>query len=90
MKLTGKCEEDFLKHISFNHGLDENDFELQKQVFLNSLIIEFFDSVKYEGKPLFEYSFDFFWKYKIQSKGFNDVCIQAIEKANELYNQNKL
>ena len=47
MNLTDKCKEDFRKYISYNHGLDLNDWEVQKSVFLNALIIDFFDSKKY-------------------------------------------
>ncbi len=47
MILTDKCLEDFRKYLSYNHGLDLNDWELQKLVFSNALIIEFFDSKKY-------------------------------------------
>lgn len=38
MKLTGKCKEDFLKHL----GVDET---LIPDMYLNALIIDFFDSM---------------------------------------------
>ena len=53
---------------------------------VNALIIEFLDTKLFQGISLWEHSFSFYYKHKIESQSFNDVCIQAIEKANEIYN----
>ncbi len=97
MKLTNKCLEDFRKYISFHHGLDLNDWEVQKQVFLNALIIEFFDSVGIYISPthIHLYSGLFFNSMVRYGKQNNEIgnyntrpeaINKAIEKANEIYN----
>jgi hypothetical protein len=99
--LTDECKEKFLRYISFTHGLDETDFELKKQVFLNALIIEFFDSV---GIYISIHYVDFVNKLT-SAKGFEGIVTHGhlstrfrevgtrleatkagIEKANEIYN----
>jgi len=88
MKLTGKSKKDFLKWYYKNiHYVGLCDIECHLDQTINALIIEFFNSFQYKGMPMFEYCFNFFWKQKIQSISFNQVCIQSIEKANELYNE---
>lgn len=98
MKLTGKCKEAFLEFYWTNY-IGRTRFLEQKsetEEFFNSLyptlqqalIIEFFDTKQYYGKPLFESCFEIYWKYKTPFHSFNDVCIQAIEKANTIYNEN--
>jgi len=97
MILTGKCLEDFRKYISFLHGLDLNDWEVQKQIFLNALIIEFFDSVGIYISPthIHLYSGLVFNSMVRCGKRNNEIgnydtrpeaTNKAIEKANKIYN----
>ncbi|HSE99924.1 MAG TPA: hypothetical protein VLA48_03425 [Nitrososphaeraceae archaeon] len=101
MKLTEKCREDYIKYISEKYKLfTGEDFFIMTSIVAveNTLIIEFFDSVEiYIGVLIcIDETFD---SYTLQ----NDVrteCSQfqenrinainaAIEKANEIYNNDK-
>lgn len=98
MKLTGKCKEAFLDHYWTNYigrtrflgqkSETEEFFDSLYPTFQNALIIEFLDTFQYQGVPLYEVCFAFFWERKLPFHSFNDVCIQAIEKANAIYNEN--
>ena len=99
--LTDECKEIFLRYISFTHGLDETDFELKKQVFLNALIVEFFDSVdinisihyvNFVNELSSSKGFEGIVTYGHLSTRFREVGTrveainQSIIKANEIYN----
>lgn len=75
MKLTGKCKEEFLKHCKQS----ETFMDTYADVYLNALIIEFFDSVGIWNKVFFEV-------YEKRIGNYFESQIQAIEKANEIYN----
>jgi len=89
MIINGKAKEDFLKWF-------DNDYmELACEydgVFnmpitsLNALIIEFFDNMEYKGIRMYSDFFSYFWKRKIESQSFNDICKQTIDRCNEFYN----
>lgn len=104
--LTGKAKEDFRKYIGFVHGLDLNDWEVQKNVFLNALIVEWLDSVGIKILPCYglsgwycelkNYNIKEFGNYKcflVVKGSVNDfdtrqeATIEAIKKANEIFNQ---
>lgn len=80
------------ENCGYGYGMFERDLEqlllIIPEPCQNALIIEFLDSVQYKGNPLFELCFEIFWKIKTDGQSFNDVCIQSIEKANEIYNKN--
>jgi len=104
MKLTGKCFEDFLSFFnSKRRGTEVSLYQLP-ELFQNALIIEFFDSVgiyilidmnggyfHFIIKETNKNSFGGLKKHwqdgesKTRVKSTNS----AIEKANEIYNQNK-
>jgi|SRR6478752_4836064 len=95
MKLTGKCKDDFLNYCKQS----ESFINTYADIYLNSLIIEWFDSV-----GLF-IDCGYYAKGKmcsgIESENFSFISTgtrhetrlnalnSAIEKANELYNNQK-
>lgn len=93
MKLTGKTKEAFITFCIDNNYCKNPHIEywLNNQIdeiYLNALIIDFLDTIKYMGVPLFEYCFSAYWHHRIESQSFNNVCIKSIEKANEIFNLN--
>ena len=89
MILNGKTKEDFIDYISLVEGMSD--------IHRNALIIDFFDSVgvyiyletgMYFNKPNFRYKIitndDTCIGYKEYSR--QEATIQAITKANEIYN----
>lgn len=81
-KLTGKCKEEFLKQLKFSESIFINTSE----TFQNALIIEFFDSVGHIGD---ETIIQILINELIANRSVSEATNAAIEKANELYNQNK-
>lgn len=94
MQLNGICKEKFLE------WLDEEStwFQTFSDTHQNALIIEFFDSVgvyiyfntgTYISKPNFRYEIithdNVFIGFKENSR--QEATIQAIKKANEIYNE---
>jgi len=101
MILTGKAKEDFLNYCynnkeklfnrlipCFQDVLDE--LEYLSTPLKNTLIIEFFDNMEHKGIRMYSDFFSFYWKHKIGSQSFNDVCIQTIEMCNKFYNELEL
>lgn len=113
IQLNGKCKEKFLEWY-WNEWFDdkERNYYEEKEiavkalyttdtVFLNALIIEFFDykNIFIEVSGIFYQGFEPEFNYNIQEKGtlngingevFNsrqEATIQAIKKANEIYNE---
>jgi hypothetical protein len=86
MMLTGKAKEDFLKFLDDNYHVSEY-YNLREQLLINSLIIQFFDNMEHKGKRMYSDFFSFYWKHKIPSQSFNDICIQTIEMCNLFYNE---
>ncbi len=97
MILTDKCLEDFRKYISFHYGLDLNDWEVNKKVFQNALIVEFFDknNIFITSKPSEPCANIVTWQYSIRNYQntpyrFPDrfgAYTEAIIKANIIYNE---
>lgn len=90
MILNGKAKEDFFNYVFLTGGYMLSEFWQLKEIHRNALIIEWLDTLRYAGKPMFKICFDFYWNLKISSQSFNDICKQAIEKCNEIYNESKL
>jgi hypothetical protein len=98
MKLTGKCKEEFLEYYWENYiksiGIVGAKFETEEffnslyPTLKNALIIEFFESIQYKGNRLFSFCFNFLNEHRIELQSFKEVCEQAIEKANEIFNLN--
>ena len=90
MKLTGKCKEEFLDYVFKNN----NVLDTSNEVYLNALIIEFFDSVGIYICTVYE--FECFESYvnskcvSVYSESRQEAINTAIEKANIIYNENKL
>lgn len=90
MILTGKAKENFYKFLIKKFPLNENEVEkwfisLYNE-FKNALIIEWFDSIKYdEIWSLWDFSFK---KIFHSNNNLSIIQIQekAIKKANEYYN----
>jgi hypothetical protein len=88
MILTGKCREGFINFMCKNHKhIKWCDYQTMSEVILNALIIDYFSTLKYKGQDFWLYVFDAYYKIKIESMTINDVNIQAIEKANDLINE---
>lgn len=83
-KLTGRAAEDFADQSE----LDYHEFIKLPETCQNALIIEWLGTIQYKGNPLFELCFEIYWKIKPDWMSFENVCGQAITKANELYNLN--
>lgn len=81
MILTGKCKEDFIKT---KIGNEINLFESMLPIYKNALLIEWFDAISYENSTLWEYCFEH--EYSNNTKSFKEIIIEAIKKANEIYN----
>lgn len=45
MILTGKAKEDFEKYVSYKYGEGDKELKMMRGMYLNALIIDFFDSV---------------------------------------------
>lgn len=92
MKLTGKCKEAFLKYCKQT----ESFMETYEDIYLNALIIEFFDSVGIyiTIEPFKNYQivyFDVSINFELHSvwKNRHEATNEAIIKANEIYNHGK-
>lgn len=96
MILTGKAEVDFIKWASYNYGEDSGDLAMMREVYRNALIIEFFDSVGIYIDIRIEFNDSFVLKtfdsyaeddYVGNYSNRQEATIQAIEKANDIYNE---
>lgn len=85
MILTGKAKEDFILWCE-NNSISYVEV-LSVESYLNALIIEFFDSIKYsENTSLWEYCFsNAYWNRGMRE--YMESIEQAIKKANENYNK---
>ena len=94
MILTGKAEENFFNWLDNQgtNGIDISNWEFEKfhllsNVSQNSLIIEWFDSIKYnEIWSLWDFSFKKIF-YSNNNLSILQIQEQAIKKANEIYNE---
>ena len=85
MILTGKAKEDFIKT---KIGNEINLFESMLPIYKNALIIEWFDSIKYnEIWSLWDYSFKIMYEDLRIGKSIIEIQKEAIKKANEIYNE---
>jgi len=98
MKLTGKCKEDFEKSLIFKFTVEDYEFGIsENEILLNSLIIEFFDSVGihiaiqwFLKDWIFSVEKQPFKQHHYKDFGFNSrlkATNAAIEKANNLHNK---
>lgn len=94
MILTGICKEKFLEWISLNNLFTIEDrekyFNSLSELFQNALIIEFFDSVGIyieiiRNEGYFDYVVMEEWDYGFETR--QEATIQAIKKANNIYNE---
>lgn len=84
MILTGKTKEDFIKT---KIGNEISLFESMLPIYSNALIIEWFDSIKYnEIWSLWDFSFKKIF-YSNNNLSILQIQEQAIKKANEIYNE---
>lgn len=85
MKLIGKCKEDFLTWICKNHSdVKWCDYQTIKEIYLNALIIDFFDSV-----GIYISIESFYDALLCYHRGFESIIYnKAIKHANKLYNEN--
>jgi hypothetical protein len=92
MILTQKCKQDFNEWYTswmlvFLRKREITNFYEQPILMQYGEYIEFFNTSKYEGKPLFDYVFSIYYDLKIESQTHNDLVRLSIEKANEIYNK---
>jgi len=93
MILTDKAKTDFLKWFNDEYmdlACGYGGVFNMPITSLNALIIEFFDNMEYKGIRMYSGFFSFYWKRKIESQSFNDVCKQTIKRCNEFYNSLEL
>ena len=88
MKLTGKCKEEFENWL-FKKSIWKSWFYTLIPSMQYGVCVDFFDSVKYEGKSLFSEIFEMYYKNKTEDFTHNDIVINSLEKANEIYNLNQ-
>jgi len=97
MILNGKAERDFCKWVFEKHNIQP--YNIWNKIFLNALIIDWFDSVGiYINIEPFYYKKQLYFKqYVLGYKDINeqntyfkrtDATEEAIKKANEIYNKN--
>ena len=91
MILTGICKEKFLEWLKLNYPLGAETLEWSniRALFLNALIIEFFDEQEYKIEAdvynLWNYCFvKCYWDRGF--KEYKQSVVQAIKKANNIYN----
>ena len=107
-KLNGKAKEEFLKYYKKKDNIKLFEFEkveivfnLQKELYKNALIIEWFDSVGIYVNIHSDFNPPFIFGYSTRSEVYNkrnaigiqnkfeyrtEATTKAIEKANEIYN----
>lgn len=101
MILTEKCKEKFLEYIYYREDTNQANEDCKEAILyeadkwinrqderlINTLIIEFFDSIKCSGfKSLWSYCFGV-GDYDVFKDNWNEHIQQAITKANEIYNE---
>lgn len=95
MRLTGQCKEDFLNYCKQS----ESFINTYADIYLNSLIIEWFDSVGIYISIMHSSAKYNTWYYGVSKINFDDVELIlakdknrsqvtniAIDKANDIYN----
>ena len=92
MILNGKAKEDFKEWAYYSYVEDSGDLAMMRSTYRNALIIEWFDSVGIYVNITVTYGFN----WNIEGLGCSDfntrkeATEQAIKKANEIYNENKI
>lgn len=81
MILTGKAKRDFINWIDKEHDL--HYYNIQSDLWLNALIIEWFDSEGHIGdKTIIQILIECLISYRT----ITEATEEAIKKANEIYN----
>lgn len=79
------------ENCGYSYGMFERDLEqltfVLPENMNNALIIEFFDNIKYEGKPIFSHCFNLYWTNRVSYQTHNDICLEAIKMCNKFYNE---
>jgi hypothetical protein len=93
MELTGKCKDDFEKwYLKDQHNEEGYHDYLLRSFYSKGLAmqygvyVDFFDSVKYEGKGLFTILFKKYYEQKTDDFSHMNIAVNAIQKGNEIYN----
>lgn len=103
MELTGKAKEGFIKWASYKYGEDEKDLKLRYKIYVNALIIEWFETqnaitidkdtvntrmIVTDWNNSEEVQHIIDCTYEELTKtGFTNWWKQAIIKANQIYNE---
>ena len=92
MKLTGKCKEEFIFWMCENYPeIRRHEYETMPECAINSLIIEFFDSVGIYIEVNYNVTVSkSFWCNSVSDSIFNsriEATNEAITKANIIYNE---
>lgn len=97
MILTGKAKEDFLEHIYYNEDCVHVNEKIKEEIkeeasvwlsnqderFRNALIIEWFDEIKHPKIQIVR----IIWNtWSNSTLSYKDAVIEAIKKANKIYN----
>lgn len=92
MILTDKAKETFIDYLRNNKkasieiGVLRLHWQEYPKDYLNVLIIEWFSTLQYKGKNFYNKVFDFYYQQRLDTMTINDIHKQAIEKANEIFN----
>jgi len=90
MKLNGIAKDRFEEHYNTStqkfllNNIEFDDLPLTCQ---NALIIDWFSTLKYKGRDFWLFVFEFYYEMRIDNLTINDINLQAIEKANEIFNE---
>lgn len=87
--MNGQAKLDFEKWLDKEYDIHPCNQECAITTCLNALIIEWFSTLKYEGKNFWLYVFEFYYELRIDSMTISDINEQAINKAVEIYNNSK-
>jgi hypothetical protein len=95
--IQGKAKDEFEKWLmNGNDGVSNfgRTIELTRLYFLSlketcqqSLIIDWFSTLKYKGQDFWLYVFEFYYEQRIDSMTISDINTKSIEKAVEIFNQ---
>ena len=89
MALTGKAADRFQEWIDgqlYTRFISQNHISELDEVCKEALEAEFLNTFNYEGQPLFDYCFGFYWKWKTQELNFQIIFMNALGEANGAFN----
>ena len=94
MKLTNRTKEAFEKWFAQNNQFNRKEnykwFRFMPSSMKYGVYIDFFNTKKYNGEPLFDYVFGKYYSIKLGSQTHNDIVILSIESASIVFNESEV